>query len=265
MVSIEGEPGRFQVTLKEHPNWVSSDLCIGCGQCLEVCPVEVPDEFNAGLATRKAIYLPVPHTIPNPYIIDYAVCTRCGECGKVCPTGAIQVPGKVRTGFRILVVDDELIVRDSLKEWLAEEGFAVDTAGSGQEALDRLARESYQLMLLDLKMPEMDGVEVLQKITEEFGDLDVIIMTAYATVETAVEAMKIGASDYLVKPFDPETLIPMVERLYQRGSSLQAVGLKSARWCYVEARRFLIRPKEKIRLAMENFQTLSPILNSSEF
>jgi heterodisulfide reductase subunit A len=215
MVSIEGEPGRFQVTLKEHPNWVNSDLCIGCGQCLEVCPVEVSDEFNAGLATRKAIYLPVPHTIPNPYVIDYAVCTRCGECEKVCPTGAIQIPEKVRTGFRILVVDDELIVRESLKEWLAEEGFAVDTAASGPEALDQLFQQTYQLMLLDLKMPEMDGVEVLQKAIEEIPDLDVVMMTAYATVETAVEAMKIGARDYLVKPFDPETLIPMVERLYQ--------------------------------------------------
>jgi heterodisulfide reductase subunit A len=215
MVSIEGEPGRFQVTLKEHPNWVNSDMCIGCGECLEVCPVEVSDDFNAGLVLRKAIYLPVPHTIPNPYVIDYAVCTRCGECEKVCPTGAIQIPEKVRTGFRILVVDDELIVRDSLKEWLAEEGFAVDTAASGPEALDQLFQQTYRLMLLDLKMPEMDGVEVLQKAIEEFPDLDVVMMTAYATVETAVEAMRIGARDYLVKPFDPETLIPMVERLYQ--------------------------------------------------
>jgi len=215
LVSIEGEPGQFQVTLKEHPNWVNSDLCTGCGECVNVCPIEVPDEFNAGLGSRKAIYLPVPHAIPNPYVIDYTVCTRCGECEKLCPTGAIQIPEKERKGFRILVVDDELIIRDSLKEWLEVEGFAVDMAASGQEALDQLSKQTYQLMLLDLKMPEMDGVEVLQRTTEEFPDLGVIMMTAYATVETAVEAMKIGAQDYLVKPFDPETLIPMVERLYQ--------------------------------------------------
>ena len=215
LVAIEGEPGQFQVTLKEQPNWVNSDLCTGCGACLDVCPVEVPDEFNAGLANRKAIYLPVPHAIPNPYVIDYTVCSRCGECQKVCPTGAIQIPAKERKEFHILVVDDELVVRDSLKEWLEMEGFAVDMAASGQQALDRLSQQTYQLMLLDLKMPEMDGVEVLQKTTEEFADMGVVMMTAYATVETAVEAMKIGALDYFIKPFDPETLIPMVERLYQ--------------------------------------------------
>jgi len=215
LVSIQGDPGQFQVMLKEHPNWVNSDLCTGCGDCIPVCPVEVPDEFNAGLATRKAIYLPVPHAIPNPYIIDYSACTRCGECTKVCPTGAIQIPEKERKGFRILVVDDELVVRDSLKEWLAEDGFSVDMAESGLEALDLLTQQTYQLMLLDIKMPGMDGVEVLQKAKEDFPDLGVVMMTAYATVETAVEAMKIGARDYLMKPFDPESLIPMVERMYQ--------------------------------------------------
>lgn len=215
VVSIAGEAGRFQITLKQHPNWVDADRCTGCADCIPVCPVEVPDEFNAGFGTRKAIHLPIPHAVPNSFIIDYSACTRCGECQKICPTGAIQIPEKERKGFRILVVDDELIVRDSLKEWLEEEGFAVDMAASGQQALVQLAGQSYQLMLLDLKMPGMDGVEVLKKTREEFPNLAVIMMTAYATVETAVEAMKIGARDYLIKPFDPEALIPMAERLFQ--------------------------------------------------
>ncbi|MGB5749228.1 MAG: response regulator [Desulfobacterales bacterium] len=215
IASVTGEPGHFQVMLKQHPNWVDADRCIGCGECVDVCAVEVPDDFNAGLANRKAIYLPVPHAIPNPYVIDPVACTRCGACVEICPTQAIQLPAQERGGFHILVVDDELIVRDSLKEWLAEEGFSVDMAASGPEALEQLTRQTYQLMLLDIKMPGMDGVEVLQKAKESWPDLNVIMMTAYATVETAVEAMKVGALEYLIKPFDPETMVPMVLKIYQ--------------------------------------------------
>jgi heterodisulfide reductase subunit A len=113
------------------------------------------------------------------------------------------------------VVDDELIVRDSLKEWLDVEGFGVDTAGSGREAVDLLSRNDYGLMLLDIKMPGMDGVEVL-KISKEMREtLPVVMMTAYATVETAVEAMKTGARDYLMKPFDIDALISKVVQQYE--------------------------------------------------
>ncbi|MFC1534483.1 response regulator [Thermodesulfobacteriota bacterium] len=215
LAALEGEPGKYQATLRQKPSIVDPELCIGCGECSRVCPVEIPDEFNAGLTKRKAVYLPVPHNIPNTYTVDINACTMCGECEKTCPSGAIDFGSEARKQFGILVVDDELVVRDSLKEWLEDEGFRVDMAESGTEALEKLAKEDFHLMLLDIKMPGMDGVEVLKRAKETHADLPVVMMTAYATVETAVEAMKFGAVEYLMKPFDPDTLVPMIIQLYQ--------------------------------------------------
>ena len=214
IASIEGEPGNYAVSLREKPTWVDPALCVGCGACEDVCPVDVPDAFNEKLSTHKAIFLPVPHNIPNTYVIDTAACTRCGECEKICPSNAVELTADRRHAFRILVVDDELIVRDSLKEWLADERFDVDTAQSGLEALEKLAQATFHLMLTDIKMPGMDGVELLKKAKELAPEMCVLMMTAYATVETAVEAMKIGALEYLIKPFDPETMIPKVVEVY---------------------------------------------------
>jgi nucleotide-binding universal stress UspA family protein/ActR/RegA family two-component response regulator len=128
-----------------------------------------------------------------------------------------------RRDFRILVVDDELIVRDSIKEWLEDEGYTVDMAESGPEALDKLSIQPYHLMLTDIKMPGMDGVELLKRAHKSFPDLTVIMMTAYATVETAIEALKIGALDYLLKPFDPEILVDKVFQVYQDFEAIRSV------------------------------------------
>ena len=229
LASVEGEPGKFAVTLNQVPGPVDPERCTGCGQCSEVCPVDVPDGFNAGLTRRKAIYLPVPHTIPNTYSIDPAACTRCGACEPVCPTGAIGLSAMGRQAFRILVVDDESIVRHSLDAWLGdEEGYYVEMAASGPEALEKLAAAPFHLILLDIKMPGMDGVTVLEKAKAIQPDLAGLMMTAYATVETAVEAMKIGAMDYLIKPFEPDDLIPKVAAVYdtfqEAGYPKQTVG-----------------------------------------
>jgi len=214
LISVEGEPGDLKVTLKQNPSLIDSSLCTGCGECETVCPVFVDDSFNEGLSKRKAIYLPSPQSFSNTYTIDYAACTRCGECEKVCPTGAIKFTDQDREKFKILVVDDEKIVRESTKEWLKEEGFSVTTADSGQKALDLMAERPVNMMLTDIKMPGMDGVELLAKAKEKNPDLCVIMMTAYAAVDSAVDAMKQGALDYLTKPFDPDVLTSMVTKVY---------------------------------------------------
>ncbi len=114
---------------------------------------------------------------------------------------------------RILVVDDEEIVRESLGGWLEKDGFFVSPAPDGKTAVERLKAEPWDVLLLDLKMPGMDGLQVLEEAKKLRPEAAAVIMTAYATVDTAVAAMKMGAFDYLVKPFDPEELSLMMQKI----------------------------------------------------
>src|SRR5512143_1310287 len=117
---------------------------------------------------------------------------------------------------RILIVDDETIVRESLGSWFQEEGYSVDVAASAKEALEKLTTKNWDIFLLDIRMPGMDGLELQRKIKESHPESTIIIMTAYASVETAVEAMKQGAYDYIVKPFDPDDLEHLVRNAIER-------------------------------------------------
>jgi DNA-binding NtrC family response regulator len=114
---------------------------------------------------------------------------------------------------RILVVDDESAMRESLKDWLMEDDYEVGLAASGQEAIKMAKEHRWDVVLLDLKMPGMDGLETLQRLKEVHQDAEIIMMTAYATVDTAVQAMKEGAFDYLVKPFDPDEVELIIKRI----------------------------------------------------
>ncbi|HYQ80113.1 MAG TPA: sigma-54 dependent transcriptional regulator [Anaeromyxobacteraceae bacterium] len=114
---------------------------------------------------------------------------------------------------RILVVDDEEIVRESLGGWLEKDGYEVASAPDGRSAVERLKQEKWNVLLVDLKMPGMDGLQVLGEAKKLQPDAAAVMMTAYATVDTAVQAMKLGAFDYLVKPFDPEELSLMMQKI----------------------------------------------------
>jgi DNA-binding NtrC family response regulator len=116
---------------------------------------------------------------------------------------------------RILIVDDEQIVRESLANWLKEESYQVDAAENGPVALEKIRQAPFQVVLLDLKMPGMDGIQVLTEIKKAFPDIEVIIMTAYGSVNTAVEAIKAGAYDYIVKPFDPEEVALLIKKILE--------------------------------------------------
>ncbi len=112
----------------------------------------------------------------------------------------------------ILVVDDKDSMRNMLFETLSEEGYRVDSANHGQQALDLVKNKSYDLVLTDLRMPDVDGLQVLEQVKEVDADTSVIIMTAYGTIEDAVAAMKHGAYDFITKPFDTEHLCVLVGR-----------------------------------------------------
>ena len=113
----------------------------------------------------------------------------------------------------IMVVDDEAIVRESLFHWFKKYGHLVETASSGFEALEKLETYPFQLLFVDIKMPGMDGIELLEKVKAEYPDTLVIIITAYGSIESAVKAMRIGATDYLLKPFKPDQLSLVMERI----------------------------------------------------
>ena len=111
---------------------------------------------------------------------------------------------------KLLIVDDEAIVRDSLGKWFGEEGYEVGVTQSASEALSRLAERRWDLALVDIKMPGTDGIELQRRLREIDPELTVIIMTGYASVETAVQALKNGAYDYVTKPFDPDDIANLV-------------------------------------------------------
>lgn len=117
---------------------------------------------------------------------------------------------KMAKQISILIVDDERSVRDSLYNWFIEDGYRVECAEHAKAALTMLESDTFDIILADIKMPGMDGLEMLRRIKSIHRDSIVIVMTAFATVDTAVQALKDGAFDYVTKPFDPDDLSHLI-------------------------------------------------------
>ncbi len=118
--------------------------------------------------------------------------------------------------INVLVVDDEKIMQESCCRVLEKEGYTVSSADSGEAALEQCDRKSFDLVLLDLKMPGMGGIEALKRLKEMDPEVTILIMTGYPSIETAVRAIKLGAYDYITKPFTPDTLRFAVSRALER-------------------------------------------------
>ncbi len=119
---------------------------------------------------------------------------------------------------RILVVDDEMIVCESCQRILEEEGYEVETALSGREAFDKMKAHPFDIVITDLKMPGISGMEILKTFRKDYPDSIVIMITGFSTVETAVEAMKLGAFDYIPKPFTPDEVSIVVKKAIEKKS-----------------------------------------------
>ncbi len=158
----------------------------------------------------------------------------------------------------LLIVDDELIVRDSLSKWFQEEGYGVTVAESAQDALQKMAQRQFDLALVDIKMPGTDGVELQRRMHEIDPELLVIMMTGYASVETAVAALKNGAYDYVSKPFDPEEMAHTVRNaLSHRQAERENTQLRQTLAAVGGAKELAGQSAEMMRV-LEAVQTVAP-------
>ncbi len=158
----------------------------------------------------------------------------------------------------LLIVDDELIVRDSLSKWFREEGYETTVAESAQDALQKMAQTHFELALVDIKMPGTDGVELQRRMHEIDPEMLVIMMTGYASVETAVTALKNGAYDYVSKPFDPEEMAHTVRNaLAHKQAERENTQLRET-LATVTGEKELVGKSAEMMRVLEAIQTVGP-------
>lgn len=119
-------------------------------------------------------------------------------------------------GKKLLIIDDEENIRKMLKQSLEKDGYNIELALNGEEGFEKVKDSNYDLILLDLNLPGMDGIEVLEKLREDDISTPVLIVTGYGSVDSAVKVMKLGAIDYLQKPFNPKDIKEQVQQILQR-------------------------------------------------
>ena len=125
--------------------------------------------------------------------------------------------------YNVLIIEDHERLREQLGYFYEQEGYRVATASSGEEGLDKLAQEKFALVVSDVKMPGIDGFQLARRVREKYPDTDVILITAFGNIKQAVEAMKLGASDYITKPFQPEAIRIVSEKLLEKRRLLEEV------------------------------------------
>jgi DNA-binding NtrC family response regulator len=157
----------------------------------------------------------------------------------------------------ILIVDDEESVRDSLYNWFIEDGYVVTCAENAKKALSMLESENFDIILADIKMPGMDGLEMMKRIRSLKKDSIIIIMTAFATVDTAVQALKDGAFDYVTKPFDPDDLSHLIRNATKQISLTEENEILKERVVSLENVEDLIGNSEAMQKVLREIESVA--------
>jgi len=158
----------------------------------------------------------------------------------------------------ILIVDDEDSVRDSLFNWFIEDGYRVECAEDAKKALNILESEDFDIILADIKMPGMDGLEMLKRIKSLKKDAAVIMMTAFATVDTAVQALKDGAFDYVTKPFDPDDLSHLIRNATRQIALTEENEMLREKLFSLENVESLVGKSEAMRKVLKEIESVAP-------
>ena len=166
---------------------------------------------------------------------------------------------KNNSSKKILIVDDETEMRIALETTLKREGYDLTLAENGKQALERLNENTFDLLLTDVKMPKMNGIELLKILKQQSPKTAAIMMTAYGDIDNAVETMKAGAFDYLLKPFSAEILVATVNRAFLDEDSAETGPVRSAsekKKLSSQERKIITQSSKMLDLLMNMFSML---------
>lgn len=193
------------------------------GMCKQPeCPLAVAERKKAAKAGIVVSFLPDPIDVDMPFSRAEVASMTSEAYVNALGRSDIPIAGLWRSAKaavpspKVLVVDDEPVVVNSIRKTLARKDFKVAEAFSGKEALSRIMAENFDMVLLDMKLPDANGLELISDIKKRKPTLRVVIVTGYASIDTAVEAIRRGANDYMAKPFTPEELFSTARRVLDR-------------------------------------------------
>ena len=192
------------------------------GECKGVCPFVVAEQKKASLTRSLTDTIVDPMDVDMPFSFSEVAAATSPAYAMSLGASDMPVVGHYRQAQaqvqspRVLVVDDEAVVVNSVRRTLSRRGYAIEEVFSGKDALSRIAAEAFDLVLLDMKLGDMNGLDLLPRIKKLRPGMPVVMVTGFASLDTAVDAVKRGADDYMAKPFTPEEIFGVTAKALKR-------------------------------------------------